>query len=86
MWPITSTPFTTTGGAENWTPQGSSGAGFVAAVGRVGGILAPYATGALLPLWGPGGVLALHGGLLLLAGVFAFAVRVETRGKPLEEA
>ncbi|MFC0596221.1 MFS transporter [Thermus composti] len=62
-----------------------SGAGLVAAVGRVGGILAPYATGALLPLLGPGGVLALHGGLLLLAGVFAWGVGVETRGKPLEE-
>ncbi|GGN02488.1 MFS transporter [Thermus composti] len=62
-----------------------SGAGLVAAVGRVGGILAPYATEALLPLLGQGGVLALHGGLLLLAGVFAWGVGVETRGKPLEE-
>ncbi|RTI15956.1 MFS transporter, partial [Thermus scotoductus] len=55
------------------------------AVGRVGGIAAPYATGALLPALGPGGVLALHGGLLLLAGLFAFGVGVETRGRPLEE-
>lgn len=39
-----------------------SGAGLAAAVGRVGGILAPYATGAFLPLMGPGGVLALQGG------------------------
>lgn len=62
-----------------------SGAGLAAAVGRVGGILAPYATGALLPAWGPGGVLALHGGLLLLAGLFALGVGVETRGRPLEE-
>ncbi|GAB5602259.1 MFS transporter [Thermus sp. FJN-A] len=62
-----------------------SGAGLVAAVGRVGGILAPYATGVLLPLLGPGGVLALHGGLLFLAGAFAFGVGEETRGKPLEE-
>ncbi|GLV48318.1 MFS transporter [Thermus sp. LT1-2-5] len=62
-----------------------SGAGLAAAVGRVGGILAPYATGVLLPALGPGGVLALHGGLLLLAGLFAFGVGVETRGRPLEE-
>ncbi|WP_022798701.1 MFS transporter [Thermus islandicus] len=63
-----------------------SGAGLAAAVGRVGGILAPYATGAFLPLMGPGGVLALHGGLLLLAGLFAYGVGVETRGRPLEDA
>jgi putative MFS transporter len=61
-----------------------SGAGFAAAVGRVGGILAPYATGALLPALGPGGVLALHGGLLLLAGFMAYGVGLETRGRGLE--
>jgi putative MFS transporter len=61
-----------------------SGAGFAAAVGRVGGILAPYATGALFPALGPGGVLALHGGLLLLAGFMAYSVGLETRGRGLE--
>ncbi|GAA6736740.1 MFS transporter [Thermus oshimai] len=61
-----------------------SGAGFAAALGRVGGVLAPYATGLLLPALGPGGVLALHGALLLLAGAFAYGVGVETRGLPLE--
>ncbi len=63
-----------------------SGAGLAAALGRVGGILAPYLTGLLLSPLGPGGVLALHGGLLLLAGLFALLVGVETRGKALEAA
>ncbi|RTI20309.1 MFS transporter, partial [Thermus scotoductus] len=49
-----------------------------------GGILAPYLTGLLLSPLGPGGVLALHGGLLLLAGLFALLVGVETRGRALE--
>jgi len=61
-----------------------SGAGLAAAVGRIGGILAPYATGALLPALGPSGVLALHGGLLLLAGFMAYGVGLETRGRGLE--
>ncbi len=63
----------------------SSGAGLAAAVGRVGGILAPWLTGALLARLGFEGVLSLHAALLLLAGVFAFLVGVETRGTPLEE-
>lgn len=61
-----------------------SGAGLAAAWGRVGSIAAPYATGVLLPVLGPAGVLLFHGGLLLLAGLFAFGVGVETRGEALD--
>ncbi len=63
----------------------TSGAGLAAAVGRVGGILAPWATGALLKALGFSGVLSLHAGLLLAAGVFAHLVGAETRGRPLTE-
>ncbi len=63
----------------------ASGAGLAAAVGRVGGILAPYLTGALLAGLGFAGVLGLHGLFLVLAGVAAFLVGVETRGRVLEE-
>lgn len=63
----------------------SSGAGLAAAVGRVGGILAPWLTGWLLKPLGFGGVLSLHAGFLLSAGIAAYLVGVETRGRPLEE-
>jgi len=63
----------------------ASGAGLAAAVGRVGGILAPYLTGALLATLGFSGVLALHGLWLILAGVAAALVGLETRGRVLEE-
>ncbi len=63
----------------------ASGAGLAAAVGRVGGILAPYLTGALLARLGFTGVLGMHGLFLLLAGAMALLVGIETRGRVLEE-
>lgn len=62
----------------------TGGSGFTMAVGRVGGILAPYLTGVLLGSLGPAGVLGLHGALLGAAGLLAFLVGTETRGHPLD--
>ncbi|GAB6933319.1 MFS transporter [Calditerricola satsumensis] len=62
----------------------TSGAGLAGAAGRLGGMAAPYLTGALLPALGAGGVLLAHGVLLAAAGAFAFLVGAETRGRALE--
>jgi len=61
----------------------TSGTGLAGAAGRLGGMAAPYLTGALLPVLGTGGVLLAHGALLAAAGVFAFLVGTETRDQPL---
>ncbi len=61
------------------------GAGTAAAVGRLGGILAPFAVPWLVPALGQVGVFALFTALVLLTAAFVFALAEETRGRSLEE-
>ena len=63
----------------------ATGAGSAAAFGRIGGILAPYLVGMLLPSIGRAGVLAMNAALLgIAAGSVAF-LGMETKGKTLED-
>ena len=63
----------------------ATGAGSAAAFGRIGGIIAPYLVGMLLPSLGRGGVLTMNAALLAIAaGAVAF-LGMETKGKTLEE-
>jgi putative MFS transporter len=63
----------------------ASGAGTAAAVGRVGGILAPFAVPWLVPSLGQSGVFTLFTALILLTAIAVFALAEETRGRSLEE-
>ena len=63
----------------------ATGAGSAAAVGRVGGMLAPFTVGWLLPVVGTGGILTLNATALLIAAGSVALLGVETKLKALEE-
>lgn len=79
------------GGVYAYTPElyptrlRTTGAGSAAAFGRIGGILAPFAVGTLLPKIGQEGVLAMNAGLLAMAAAAVAILGIETKGKRLEE-
>lgn len=63
----------------------ASGAGTAAAVGRVGGILAPFAVPWLVPSIGQGGVFAFFTALVVLTAIAVYVLAEETKGRSLEE-
>lgn len=63
----------------------ATGAGTAASVGRLGGIIGPFLTPVLVPLWGQTGVFAMFMALLLLTALNVFLLAEETRGRSLEE-
>jgi len=62
----------------------ATGFGSAVAFGRIGGILAPFVVGILLPTIGREGVLTLNAGLFLLAGGAVGLFGIETKGRVLE--
>jgi len=63
----------------------ASGAGAAAAVGRVGGIAAPFVTPLLVGPLGQSGVFALFTALIVATALVVFLLAEETRGRSLEE-
>ena len=63
----------------------ASGAGAAAAVGRVGGIAAPFVTPLLVGPLGQSGVFALFTALIIATALVVFVLAEETRGRSLEE-
>jgi len=80
------------GGVYAYTPElyptriRTTGAGAAAAIGRVGGALAPILVGILLPSIGQSGVLALNAAMLTIAAISVAVLGEETRGVALEQA
>lgn len=79
------------GGVYAYTPEQyptlarTSGAGSAAAIGRIGGIIAPFVVGALLPTWGMSRTLMLNELMFVLAALSVALLGKETRGMSLEE-
>ncbi|HUJ11054.1 MAG TPA: MFS transporter [Verrucomicrobiae bacterium] len=67
------------------TRDRATGAGAAAAFGRVGGLIAPFLVGELLPTIGRGGVLTMNAALLVVAAGAVWVLGVETKGKQLED-
>jgi len=67
------------------TPIRASGAGAAAAIGRIGGILAPFAVPWLTPSIGQTGVFTLFTALVVLTAIAVFVLAEETKGRSLEE-
>lgn len=63
----------------------ATGSGTAASVGRLGGIIGPFLTPVLVPIWGHIGVFAMFMVLLLLTALNVFLLAEETRGRSLEE-
>jgi putative MFS transporter len=63
----------------------ATGAGMAAAVGRIGGIIGPFLTPVLVPLFGQTGVFALFMVLLVATALNVYALAEETKGRSLEE-
>ena len=63
----------------------ATGAGVAAAVGRTGGIIGPFLTPVLVPVFGQTGVFAMFMALLVVTALAVFALAEETRGRSLEE-
>ena len=63
----------------------ATGAGTAASVGRIGGIIGPFLTPVLVPIWGQAGVFALFMVLLLITALNVFLLAEETKGRSLEE-
>ena len=63
----------------------ASGAGSAAAVGRLGGILAPFAVPWLTPILTQAGVFAFFTALIVITALAVFALAEETKGRSLEE-
>ena len=63
----------------------ASGAGAAAAVGRIGGIGAPFVTPLLVGPLGQAGVFGLFTALIVLTAVVVLVLGEETRGRSLEE-
>ncbi len=80
------------GGVYTYSPEQyptrirTTGAGAAAAVGRIGGIIAPILVGILLPTIGQSGVLAINASLLVVAALAVAVLGTETRAETLEEA
>jgi putative MFS transporter len=63
----------------------ASGAGIAAAVGRLGGILAPFAVPVIVPILGQSGVFGLFTALIVGTALVVAVLGEETRGRSLEE-
>jgi putative MFS transporter len=63
----------------------ASGAGAAASVGRIGGIIGPFLTPVLVPIWGLTGVFVMFMIVLLVTALNVFVLAEETRGRSLEE-
>jgi putative MFS transporter len=63
----------------------ATGAGTAASVGRIGGIIGPFLTPVLVPIWGQTGVFVMFMILLLVTALNVFLLAEETRGRSLEE-
>jgi putative MFS transporter len=80
------------GAAYAYTPElyrtraRATGAGAAAAFGRIGGILAPFVVGVLLPSVGRAGVLTMNAAVLAFAAVSVSFLGIETMRQTLEEA
>lgn len=71
---------------EIWPTEAKlRGSGVANAVGRISGILAPYAVAALLSNQGVTGVFLLLGGVSIVVAVVILTVGIETRGASVEE-
>lgn len=74
-----------------WTPElyptgaRATGSGFASAIGRVGSLIGPTATGLVLPLAGQSGVFSLGALCFGIAALIVLVLGVETRGRTLEE-
>ena len=74
-----------------WTPElyptgaRATGSGFASAIGRVGSLIGPTATGLILPFAGQSGVFSLGALCFGIAALIVLALGVETRGLTLEE-
>jgi len=63
----------------------ATGTGSAAAIGRIGGMIAPVLVGLMLPYVGRPGVMVLNAAMLAMAGICVAVLGPETKGKPLEE-
>ncbi|MBI2325365.1 MAG: MFS transporter [Chloroflexi bacterium] len=63
----------------------ATGAGTAASVGRIGGIIGPFLTPVLVPIWGQTGVFVMFMILLLVTALNVFLLAEETKGRSLEE-
>jgi len=63
----------------------ATGAGAAASIGRIGGIIGPFLTPVLVPIWGQTGVFVLFMMLLLVTALNVFVLAEETKGRSLEE-
>ena len=63
----------------------ATGAGTAAAVGRIGGIIGPFLTPVLVPMFGQTGLFALFMVLLVATALNVYALAEETKGRSLEE-
>lgn len=74
-----------------WTPElyptsaRATGSGFASAIGRVGSLIGPIATGLVLPVAGQSGVFTLGALCFGVAALIVLLFGVETRGLTLEE-
>jgi putative MFS transporter len=66
------------------TRSRATGAGSAAAFGRIGGIIAPYLVGLLMPSIGTKGVMILNSSFLIMAALSIGLFGVETKGKILD--
>jgi putative MFS transporter len=63
----------------------ATGAGIAAAVGRIGGIIGPFLTPVLVPIFGQSGVFALFMVVLIVTALSVWLLAEETKGRSLEE-
>lgn len=63
----------------------ATGAGSATAFGRIGGVIAPYTVGLLLPSLGRSGILTLNAALFVLAAVTVVVLGLETKNRVLED-
>ena len=71
---------------EIWPTEAKlRGSGISNAVGRISGIIAPYAVASLLDTKGPMGVFILLGVVSIIVAIAIITIGIETRGASIEE-